>query len=105
LSLVANRALIAVAGSASGAAAARILTMPTPPLYHSPVTGEFNCPEHAPHRKTDAWWRDRWRRVTLRDRAEWPDAELGELRCEVCRAIERRAAAPASAGTDPVTEG
>jgi hypothetical protein len=90
-----------------GAAAARSPPMPTtpPPLFHSPVTGEFNCPDHAPHRKTDTWWRDRWRRVTPRDRAEWPVAELGELRCEVCRARERRTAAAASGGTNPATGG
>jgi hypothetical protein len=59
-------------------------------LYHSPVTGEFNCGEHAPHRKTDTWWRDRWRTVTTRDHAAWPVAELGAIACEVCKAIARR---------------
>ena len=24
-------------------------------LYHSPITNEFNCGEHAPHQKTDTW--------------------------------------------------
>ena len=61
-------------------------------LYHSPVTGEFNCGEHAPRRITDTWWRNRWRGVTKRDHAEWPVAELGPIQCEVCRSIARRAA-------------
>jgi hypothetical protein len=65
-------------------------------LYHSPVTGEFNCGEHAPHRKTDTWWRDRWRAVTARDHAAWPVDELGAIACEVCKAIARRAAAGAA---------
>jgi hypothetical protein len=63
-----------------------------PVLFTSPVTGEIDCAEHAPHKKTDAWWRDRWRKVNARDRAEWPVAELGEMRCETCKAIERAAA-------------
>ncbi len=63
------------------------------PLLHSPVTGEICCAELAPRRVTDSWWRDRWRRVTPRDRIAWPVAELGEMRCEVCKAIERRAMA------------
>jgi hypothetical protein len=61
-------------------------------LYHSPITGEFNCGEHAPHRKTDTWWRDRWRKVTARDHAGWPVEELGPIACEVCKSIAKRAA-------------
>ena len=61
-------------------------------LFHSPVTGEFNCGEHAPHRKTDTWWRDRWRKVTARDHAGWPVEELGPIACEVCKSIAKRAA-------------
>jgi hypothetical protein len=65
----------------------------TPPvLYTSPVTGEINCPEHAPRKITDTWWRNRWRKVSARDRAAWPVEELGEMRCEVCRCIARNAA-------------
>jgi hypothetical protein len=54
-------------------------------LYHSPVTGEFNCGDHAPRRITNTWWRDRWRVVTKRDHAEWPVEELGPIQCEVCK--------------------
>ena len=65
---------------------------PPPVLFTSPVTGEINCPEHAPRRITDTWWQNRWRKVSARDRAAWPVAELGEMRCEVCKCIERNAA-------------
>ena len=74
-------------------------------LFHSPVTGEINCEEHAPARVTNSWWRDRWCRVTPRYRATWPTAELGEMRCEVCRAIERNAAGRRVGSLDPATEG
>ncbi len=67
----------------------------TAPLFHSPVTGEICCEEHAPRQVTDSWWRDRWRRVTPRVRAAWAVTELGEMRCEVCKAIERRTVARA----------
>ncbi len=77
----------------------------TETLYHSPVTGEICCAEHAPHKKTDCWWRDRWCRVTPRFRASWPVAELDALRCEVCRSIQRRATAEANRDTDPATGG
>ena len=63
-----------------------------PVLYTSPVTGEIDCADHAPHKKTDMWWRNCWRKVNARDRAEWPVAELGEMRCEVCKCIAREAA-------------
>ena len=61
-------------------------------LYHSPVTGEFNCGDHAPHGRTDTWWRNRWRKVTARDHAAWPVDELGPISCEVCRWKAKRAA-------------
>ena len=59
-------------------------------LYHSPATGQVCCVEHAPPRTSDAWTRDRWRFVTPRDREAWPMAELGEMRCQTCAAIEAR---------------
>lgn len=74
-------------------------------LFRSPITGEICCAEHAPHRKTDCWWRDRWCRVTPRFRATWPVDELGEMRCEVCKSIERRATADANRHADPATGG
>jgi len=61
-------------------------------LFHSLVMGEFNCGEHALHRKTDTWWCDRWRKVTARDHAGWPVEELGPIACEVCKSIAKRAA-------------
>ncbi len=77
----------------------------TETLYHSPVTGEICCPEHAPRRKTDCWWRDRWCRVSPRFRTTWPGDELGEMRCEVCKSIERRATADANRLADPAAGG
>jgi hypothetical protein len=74
----------------------------TPALHTSPVTGEIDCAENVPRRITDTWWRDRWRKVTACDYAGWLVAELGEMRCEVCKSIERNAApvnAPSTRGT------
>ena len=62
-------------------------------LYHSPVTGQICCLTHAPKWAADAWKRDRWLRVTLRDREEWRMAELGEIQCLTCKVIERMRAA------------
>jgi len=74
-------------------------------LYHSPVTGQICCAEHAPPRTSDAWTRDRWRSVTPRDRDAWPMAELGEMRCETCAVIEARMRARLAGRADPADGG
>lgn len=54
--------------------------------------GQIGCelPGHAPHRGTDTWVWQRWKRITPREAAEF-ERELGHPpRCEVCAADARR---------------
>jgi hypothetical protein len=50
-------------------------------LYHSPVTGQISCVDHAPAWIGDAWRRDHWRSVILPECEAW-------MWCQVCVTIE-----------------
>lgn len=53
--------------------------------------GQIGCtiPGHAPYRGTDTWIWERWKKITLREAAEF-ERDLGRpIACETCCAVAR----------------